>query len=157
MTLKKKGFTLIETTIYIALFALLLSGAIGASFGFIDSSKKSTRDAFTAEEALFIIQKINWLIANALITEPALDHESEVLSVTKTDELFRDNPFVMKTQEKTLHLKRGSSQANILHKSNDTLEYFLVNRTKEENREKIFVSFTLNGIPYSEYLFITKK
>jgi len=61
----RKGFTLIEVIIYIALFSLLLGTAFTATFELInESSKLGTRNTLQ-EEGNFVIRKMNNLMTGA--------------------------------------------------------------------------------------------
>jgi prepilin-type N-terminal cleavage/methylation domain-containing protein len=59
-----RGFTLIEVIIYLALFALLMSGFLVASFSLIESSGKDTTHSMVEAEGEYLLAKINWALAN---------------------------------------------------------------------------------------------
>ena len=66
-----KGFTLIETIIYIALFALLMGMALISAYYLIDSSKNLGTKTNIQEEGDFIIRKLNWALTGVeKITTP---------------------------------------------------------------------------------------
>jgi type II secretory pathway pseudopilin PulG len=58
-----KGFTLLETLIYIALFTLVMGSGIIAAFYVIDSSEKNNQTINTQTEAQFLLKKISWMLA----------------------------------------------------------------------------------------------
>ncbi len=58
----KRGFTLIETLIYIALFALLIGGGISSAFSLIASSDRIGTQAMLEEEGNFLLAKIGWAL-----------------------------------------------------------------------------------------------
>jgi prepilin-type N-terminal cleavage/methylation domain-containing protein len=59
------GFTLIEVIVYLALFAIILGGAIVAAFNIIETSGKNYSRAIMQEEGEFLLAKINWAVSNA--------------------------------------------------------------------------------------------
>jgi len=84
---KNQGFTLIETLIYIALFALMLGSAFITAYELIDSSRNLNDKNTTQEEGNFVMRKLDWALANI---DPAQSitpssGTSDTLSVTKYD------------------------------------------------------------------------
>lgn len=61
----KKGFTLIETIIYIALLAFLMGAGISAAFYIIDSSQKNKSEVNVQAEGNFILRKLEWALTGA--------------------------------------------------------------------------------------------
>lgn len=59
------GFTLIETVVYIGLFAILLAGVFVSAFNIIESGGKNQTRLVMKEEGYFILNKINWAISKA--------------------------------------------------------------------------------------------
>lgn len=81
MNHNKRGFTLIETLIYIALVTLIMGSGVVAAFYIIDSSEKSKTNIATVAEADFLLRKIDWALTGATSIDTSLP---ETLSVTKT-------------------------------------------------------------------------
>ncbi|HEY5383091.1 MAG TPA: prepilin-type N-terminal cleavage/methylation domain-containing protein [Candidatus Paceibacterota bacterium] len=80
----KNGFTLIEVIIYLALFAILMAGALTASFNLVESGGRDASRALLAEEGSFVIAKVQWALSGAtLITVPSVGGSSSVLSVAR--------------------------------------------------------------------------
>lgn len=71
-----RGFTLIETIIYIALLGILLSGAVMVAYDLISSSGRVEGKNTVQEEGNFVLGKLRWILGSA----------SDV-SVTGTQEL----------------------------------------------------------------------
>ena len=67
---KNRGFTLLETMIYIALFGLIMSGAVIGSFNLIESSNHNVTSTGIQEEGAFINRKINWALSIAQSISP---------------------------------------------------------------------------------------
>ena len=61
----KKGFSLIEVIIYIALMAFLMGAGITAAFFVIDSSQKNKEEVNVQAEGNFILRKIDWALTGA--------------------------------------------------------------------------------------------
>jgi len=60
-----KGFTLIETIIYLALFSIIIGGGIVGAFGIIEGSDRASASAITQQEGLFVMRKLNWALTGA--------------------------------------------------------------------------------------------
>jgi prepilin-type N-terminal cleavage/methylation domain-containing protein len=73
-----RGFTLIETIVYLALMGLLLSGAILASYQILTSSSALDTKNTTAEEAAFVMRKLDWAFASASDFTPIGSHEIQI-------------------------------------------------------------------------------
>jgi type II secretory pathway pseudopilin PulG len=59
-----KGFSLIETIIYIALFSIIMTGAFVTAYQLLDGSGRLNAKAITAEEGNFAVKKIEWAMTN---------------------------------------------------------------------------------------------
>lgn len=67
-----RGFTLIETLVYLALFALIIGGFVAASYMLFETSDRNQTKAMMQEEENFLIGKINYALSGAqVITTPA--------------------------------------------------------------------------------------
>src|SRR3989344_4301766 len=56
------GFTLIETIMYIGLLAVLMTGAVAASYEIIQSSSLTSSRNQVQEESGFVLRKISWAL-----------------------------------------------------------------------------------------------
>lgn len=61
----ERGFSLIETIIYLSLIGLIIGGAVAASYSLIEGSGHLDTNAATQEEGSFVIRKIDWALAGA--------------------------------------------------------------------------------------------
>src|SRR4051812_4410040 len=59
------GFTLIETLLYIGLFAIVIGGGMIATYQIIQSTEASKNHIILQEEANFLLRKVNWALAGA--------------------------------------------------------------------------------------------
>ena len=63
--MSNRGFTLIETLVYLALFALVISGMVVAAHLLFATSDRYQSRAMMQEEANFIMAKIGWALNDA--------------------------------------------------------------------------------------------
>jgi len=59
-----KGFTLIETLIYIALFGIILTGVITAAYPLITGADRLSQRVTAESEAAFVLHKIAWALSS---------------------------------------------------------------------------------------------
>lgn len=84
MNNNQKGFTLIETLIYIALFALIMGSGVAASFYVIDSAEKEKTSVNAIADAQFLLRKIDWALSGSIVDTPSLSSSPSLfLRVTK--------------------------------------------------------------------------
>ena len=79
-----RGFTLIETLVYLALYALMFSGALAAVYTVIESSARDATSAVIEEEGEYLLAKIDGESAQAREITSSLG-TSTSLSLVGTD------------------------------------------------------------------------
>jgi type II secretory pathway pseudopilin PulG len=80
----QSGFTLLETLIYLALYSIIISGALAAIYSIFESSAHNQAQAMVQEEGSFLIGKIDWALSNtASVQSPASTGTD--LAITKFD------------------------------------------------------------------------
>lgn len=101
------GFTLLETLIYLALFAVIIGGVIAAVYNIVEASGRNQTKVQAQEEANFLLGKINWALtgANGVTVVPS----PPSLTVNKYN--FGANPLVFDLNGAKLRLKEGSGTA----------------------------------------------
>lgn len=87
---KQQGFTLIEALLYLALFAILMAGAVVTAYTIFESAGRNQGKEMIQQEGDFLIAKIDWALSGAqTIISPPLDFnaptQSSILQVTKYD------------------------------------------------------------------------
>ncbi len=84
---KHRGFTLVETLVYLSLYAIIMSGVLVAVYSIFESSARNQAQAMVQEEGSYLIGKIDWAISNvSSIQVPASGLPGGTqLSVTKYD------------------------------------------------------------------------
>lgn len=86
MKVKTRGFTLIETIVYMALYAIIMGGALVSVYSIFQSSSHTTARVLVHEEGNFMVGKINWAMEGiSSITSPLVNATGQVLLVTKSD------------------------------------------------------------------------
>src|SRR5262245_42467784 len=84
--MKQPGFTLIEVLVYLALFTILVGGAVLAAYNVIESNGRNQTLAVLQQESNFLTGKINWALTGISdVGSPANNSTSGKLSVTKSD------------------------------------------------------------------------
>ncbi len=81
----KKGFTLIETIIYIALFSLLVGTVFITAYEIITSSRSLSTRTEVQNEGNFVIRKINWVLTGVEIINTPSTSKAKNLRVVKYD------------------------------------------------------------------------
>lgn len=80
----QNGFTLIETLVYLALFAILFGGAAAACYAVIETGGRNLTKAMVQEEGNFMLAKINWALSGVqTIDAPNANFSGSLLSVNK--------------------------------------------------------------------------
>ena len=80
-----KGFTLIETLIYIALFTILVGTAFATAYQLIQGTDILNTKTVNQEEVNFVLRKINWALGDVSTINNPLSGSSGYLSVTRYD------------------------------------------------------------------------
>lgn len=112
-----RGFTLIETIIYIALFSVIISLVIGAVYNIIEGSDDLQKNIITNAEAHFLTRKIEWTLTGvSAINSPASGLTGVSLSVDKVG--YAQNPIVFDLDSGNLRIKKGLSDPVILNSAN---------------------------------------
>lgn len=157
-----RGFTLIETLIYIALYTLIIGGVVVSVYSIIESSNRNQAKAMLHEEGLFILGKLESSLANA---DNALTPDPATLSITDNSLSSSKNPTVFSVASGNLSVTRGNSPSEILNNSNVTVTNSSFVYTTQSGDgvlpEKVEISFTfetatLNGTKVIENFSTTK-
>jgi type II secretory pathway pseudopilin PulG len=80
----QKGFTVIESLLYIALFGIIIGGVTAAVYGIVQSAGRGQTRIEMQEEAGFLLGKLNWALTGACeVIIPASGVPAPSLSVTR--------------------------------------------------------------------------
>ncbi len=84
-----RGFTLIETVIYIALLAIIMGGAVAAAYALSQGSASLSAAGVIEGEGNFVLRKIDWALTGtsslAIILAPAVGTYGAALSLKRVD------------------------------------------------------------------------
>ena len=113
-----RGFTLIETLIYIAIYSIIMAGALVSVYAILGSSARNAMKAMVQEEGSFLIGKIDWALTGAQsISQPTIGASGATLSTTKYDASI-GNPIVISLSGGDLTISRGGNPPQTLNNSN---------------------------------------
>src|SRR4030042_506817 len=89
------GFTLIESLLYIALFSIIIGGALVAVYQMIESSDAVSAKNIVEMEGSFLLRKIDWALTGAFQVDTISPHhlfiekkEIDYCSATTTYEFY---------------------------------------------------------------------
>lgn len=142
-----RGFTIIELLIYIGLFAVVIGGAMTASYSIAESSGRAETRAMMQEEGNFLINKMQWILSGVkAVTEPAVGDTGTTLSVVKWDPA-EPSPLVVSAVGTELLLKRGAGTAAPLNSDSVAVSDFRVRHLFDggTDPESVEVSFLLSA------------
>jgi prepilin-type N-terminal cleavage/methylation domain-containing protein len=105
--MKNRGFTLMETMIYIALFGILMSGAVVGTYNLLEGSDRNITAARVQEEGTFLNRKINWALSGATAASVS---GGNMLVVTQLD-LGVQSPLVISGTGNNITIARGTGAA----------------------------------------------
>ncbi len=146
----REGFTLLETVIYIALFGILMSGAVTASYQLLDGGNRNKMAVLIQEEGTFLNRKINWALMGAT---SAVVSGGNTLTITRPD-LGSESPLVITENGNAMTLKRTGGSAVPL--SSDIFKItntsFVIEPAALGKPQSITASFLVN-----DKSFISKK
>ncbi len=137
-----QGFTLIETLIYLALFAIVIGGGMIAVYQIIQSTDATNNKVIVQEEANFLLRKINWALTgatavsvpsgtNLLVTKP-ISGTNVVLSFNLTGS--------------NLTLQRDSGTVAVLNSSSLKISAVSFTKTSVSGQpDAIIAAFTLTS------------
>ena len=86
---QQTGFTLIEMVIYVALFSLMMTGVLLATYQLLEGGGMTEASVTTQEEGNFVLRKLSWVLTGtssvAQITTPATGTYAGALALTRAD------------------------------------------------------------------------
>jgi archaellum component FlaF (FlaF/FlaG flagellin family) len=83
---KDRGVTLIETIIYLALFAIVIVGLMISGYGLLENVGRNQSESMLQEGSSFLIAKIDWALAGAeSVSSPAANSSGQTVRIRKYD------------------------------------------------------------------------
>lgn len=141
-----KGFTLLETIIYLALFSVLMSGALTAVYSLLQSGTQNLAAISIQEEGMFINRKLSWALGGATaVTTP----DSHTLIITRSD-LGIQSPLTITEQDGMFTIARGGGASLPFSNIFLTLANSTIAQTPAHNGlpALIQIRYTINSIPF---------
>src|SRR3989344_4317648 len=135
-----KGFTLIETILYVTLLAILLGGAVVSAFSLIDGGQKNLAALRMREEAAFVEDKISWALSNAT----HISVSSNVLTIDRMsgdDFQATENPIQIYLDDSSLMIQRSSELPLPLNASGFPVDEFTADLSTSGQYKKIDIAF----------------
>lgn len=106
-----RAFTIIETIVYLALFSILIGGAVVGAYNIFDSAGRDQAHAILQEEGNFLIGKINWAISgSSSVNAPGGGQYGSSLSVNKVTGLNGSGQPIVTTVVISLPTVPGNAQ-----------------------------------------------
>ncbi|HEV8677453.1 MAG TPA: prepilin-type N-terminal cleavage/methylation domain-containing protein [Candidatus Paceibacterota bacterium] len=147
-----RGFTLIETVIYIALLSALMAGALTACADLIESAGTSNAHATIQDEGSFASRKLQWALTG-LTAAPAISGSScaQTLSLSKTG--AQNNPIVFQYDSagKSIEMKEGASGPYAITTSNVSVSCLSFSSIPAAGSgpSGVSASFVMNGTTFA--------
>ncbi len=149
--MKNKGFTLLETIIYIALFGIIMSSAVAAAYHLLEGGRRNQSAVAVQEEGAFLSRKINWaLVGASAVDVPA----TNTLVVTRPGLALytpSQSPVTITASGTVMTLSRGTAAALPLHGDAfaiTSLE-FSIEPAAGGRPTSTIASFSVNGKPFT--------
>jgi prepilin-type N-terminal cleavage/methylation domain-containing protein len=102
---KKRGFTLMETMIYIALFGVIMTGALVGTYNLLEGGRRNIDTAKIEEEGTFLNRKINWALTGA--SNVVVSGGGTKMTITRPD-LGAQSPIVISQSGNNMTITRGA-------------------------------------------------
>ena len=144
----QKGFTLLETTLYITLFSLLIGTMLPATFQLLESANRTLTANTIQEEAAFLDRKIAWALSGANDTQSPTPQN---LVITR----FNAEQLTFSEENNELTLARNNNKPLTLlakqFKMSDTT--FIL----QQPTNSVTFSFSINRTPFSFKYSLSKN
>jgi competence protein ComGF len=153
-----KGFTLIETVLYIALLGTLLTSGITTSYQLLRSASTDSSQLESYDEAVFVLQKVQWVLSQTPntteILAPIANTHSSVLSIISQNGLY----ITVCTAQGQLRLYEGAHTAPAC----DDAAFVPLTHTQTkvsnfdayQSQQQVRISITLNATTYTTTTYV---
>jgi prepilin-type N-terminal cleavage/methylation domain-containing protein len=144
--MKNKGFTLLETIIYLALFSVLMSGALVAVYTLLQSGTQNLNAISIQAEGTFISRKLSWALSGA--TTVVVPNASTII-ITRP-ELGSQSPLTITEDAGTFSIAQGTGTPVPFTNSFLTVAHTNIALTPEHAGVPSFIQmrYTINDAPF---------
>ncbi len=153
-----KGFSLIETLIYLGLVSSILVSVFLTVYGLLLSQVTVGNKTLTEEEANFILRKIEWaLTGSPTITTPSLNASGTVLLVNKYN--YIQNPIAFDQSSSFIRMRTNPNDPLPLNSASTVASNLSFQHLAPYGTSTIAtmqVSFTLDGKPFSSKIYLQR-
>ena len=110
----QRGFTVIETVIYVAILGIFIGALLVSVDSVFKNSERTSTHVVNENEANFLLRKFSWVLTNVSnINVPTVGATSTMLSVNKLS--GTTNPIVLTvTASSTITIKKGTGPATAI-------------------------------------------
>jgi prepilin-type N-terminal cleavage/methylation domain-containing protein len=150
--MSKRGFTLLETLIYIALFGVLMTGALVTVYELLQSFEYNRTDISIQEEGMFIQRKIHWALQGAT----AITLSNPTTLVISRPDLNSESPLTIRFFDGKVYFKRAGSDEVVL-----TGDVFIISEVQMTVVQafgnvptQIHVRYEVNNMPFMFSTFL---
>ncbi len=147
--MRQRAFTLMEVIIYIALFSILMTGGIIATYQLIEGGTHNETAVGIQEEGTFLIRKISWALTG--VYTASVSSDGTVLSITKypgPDFAATDNPITIYASGGTILMQRGGATPVALNSAAFPVQVFAAHSEVLGVRTSISITFSIQGVPF---------
>ena len=147
----QKGFTMLEVLIYIALFGLLMTGAVVSAFQLLESGQRQDRSFAAQQEGTFVNRKLAWALAPA--TAVSVSPDGNILTITRPDLGLN---LLVDASSTPVMFKRGSNAWVPLSSAGLTVEnaHFVVLPPANGLPTAVELAYTLGGKEFSYSMYL---
>lgn len=140
MNHNQRGFTLIETLVYLALFALIIGGMVMAAYMLFETSDRYQTRAMMQEEANFVMAKIMRTLNNAeQICAPAVGTPGSSLSIASYGGSCGDFTVSLSDGDVMLNL-------NALDNTDVNVDELLFTHVSDSNTDGVQIDLTVSAV-----------
>lgn len=141
---KDKGFTLIETLLYLSLLSIILTGSLTTAYYLLEGAQKLENKISNNEERNFILNTTEWLTSGvSVINSPLGGQSGNSLSLNKIG--FDKNPISLFQGAGKLYLKIGNDPALTLNTDRISVSNFTAQHISNPSGAGLILTLEING------------
>ncbi len=142
----QKGFTILETIIYIALFSILMTGILVTVYELLAGGAQNRESVAIQEEGTFVNRKIGWALGGATALSVP---DSKTLVITRPD-LGGQSPLTFTESGGHMLISRGSAPGTPLTTAEFTVGDVNISLIPATALGPVGVSiqYTIEGVPF---------